>query len=192
MEEKAEIHKNIVSIPLALIINLVGIIVTAISIYLPWWNMLDNTIGPLKTIHLYKSTMLMPYKKEYVWMVQNPVLKASMLTPFLLIILSLILSITNIIYYKMKGKKAASALSFISSAALIASFFVFKSEFERYMAGINESITGATGYLHWGYGLGWKLALVAAVLMIIVGLMQLFQTGRFEFEVMFEKETEAT
>ena len=192
MEEKAEIHKNIVSIPLALIITLAGIIVSAISLYLPWWNMLDNTIGPLKTIHLYKSTMIMPYKKEYVWMVRNPVLKASMLTPFILIILSLIFSIINLIYYKMRGKKAASVLSFISSATLIASFFVFKSGFETYMAGTKESITGATGYLHWGYGLGWKLALVAAVLMIIVGLLQLFQTGHFEFEVMFEKETEDT
>ena len=134
----------------------------------------------------------MPSKKEYVWMVRNPILKASMLTPFLLIILSLTFSIINLIYYKMRGKKAASVLSFISSATLIASFFVFKSEFETYMAGINESITGATGYLHWGYGLGWKLALVAAVLMIIVGLLQLFQTGHFEFEVMFEKETEDT
>jgi len=154
--------------------------------------MLDNTIGPLKTIHLYKSTMIMPYKKEYVWMVRNPVLKASMLTPFLLIIISLAFSIINLIYYKMKKKKAASALSFISSAALIASFIVFKSRFEVYMKGINESITGAMGYLHWGYGLGWKLAIIASVLMFIAGLLQLLQPRQFEFEVMFEKETEDT
>ena len=192
MEEKVEISKNIVSIPLALITNLAGILVIAISIYLPWWNMLDNTIGPLKTIHLYKSTMIMPYKKEYVWMVRPPVLKTAMLTPFLLIIISLAFSIINLIYYKMKKKKAASALSFISSAALIASFIVFKSRFEVYMKGINESITGAMGYLHWGYGLGWKLAIIASVLMFIAGLLQLLQPRQFEFEVMFEKETEDT
>jgi len=193
MEENVETHKKVVSIPLALIIALIGVSVIALSIYLPWWNMLDNTLGPLKTIYLYKSTLKFPLEfQEYVWAVRDPILKTAMQYPFLLMTLSLTFSIINFIHYKMKKKKAAGVLSLISGAASITSFFVFKSRFETYMEGTNETIAGSVGYLHWGYGLGWKLSLAATVLMTIAGLLQLLQTGYFEFEVMFEKETENT
>jgi len=192
MDERVERHKSIVSIPFALIIALIGITVIALSIYLPWWNMIDNTIGPLETIHLYRSTMKMPLTKEFVWMVRSPILKTAMLTPLLLMILSLAFSVINVIYYKMRKKEVASVLAFTSALASVAAFFVFMSKFEMYMYGTNESVSGGIGYLHWGYGLGWKLSVVSSVLMFIAGLLQWFQTGHFEFEVMFEKETEDT
>lgn len=192
MEENVETHKKVVSIPLALIIALIGISVIALSIYLPWWNMLDNTLGPLKTIYLYKSMFKFPLEiQEYVWAVRDPILKTAMLYPFLLMTLSLTFSIINFIHYKMEKKKAAGVLALISGVLSITSFLVFTTRFETYMVGMNETIAGSVGYLHWGYGLGWKLSLVASVLMIIAGLLQLLQTGYFEFEVMFEKETEA-
>ena len=155
--------------------------------------MLDNTLGPLKTIYLYKSMFKFPLEiQEYVWAVQDPILKTAMLYPFLLMTLSLTFSIINFIHYKMKKKKAAGVLALISGVLSITSFLVFTTRYETYMEGMNETISGSVGYLHWGYGLGWKLSLGASVLMIIAGLLQLFQTGYFEFEVMFEKETENT
>ena len=192
MEENVETHKKVISIPLALIIALIGISVIALSMYLPWWNMLDNTLGPLKTIYLYKSTTKFHLEiQEYVWAVRDPILKTAMLYPFLLMTLSLTFSIINLFHYKMKKKKAAGIFALISSATSITSFLVFTTRFETYMEGMNETIAGSVGYLHWGYGLGWKLSLVATALMIIAGLLQLLQTGYFEFEVVFEKETEA-
>ena len=192
MEKKVETHKKIVSIPLALIIALAGISAIALSIYLPWWGMLDNTLGPLKTIQLYKSTVKIPFDiEEYIWEVHDPKLKTAMLYPFLLTTLSLTFSITSIIYHKMTKRKTTGVLALMSGAVTITSIIVFKTRIESYMEGIGETIAGSMGYLHWGYGLGWKLSLAATVLMIIAGLLQLLKTGSFEFEVVFEKETEA-
>lgn len=193
MEENVETHKKVISIPFALIIALAGILAITLSIYLPWWEMLDNTIGPMRTIHLYKSVVKFPFEiEEYAWVVGDPILKTAMLSPFLLMALSLAFSILSVIHHKMNKRKTVGALALMGGAASITSFFVFKNRFETYMEGLGESISGSVGYLHWGYGLGWRLSLAATALMIIAGLLQFLQAEYFEFEVAFEKETEDT
>jgi uncharacterized membrane protein len=193
MEENANTHAKTFSIPLGLIITLLGVVTIAVSIYFPWWERLDNMVGPLHIIHLYKSAMKNPFKfEEYVWTVRDPTLRKAMLYPFILMATSFIFSIISLILLKKSKTIIRGVITLISGAASATSFFVFQHLFEGYMKKIGETVSGSIGYLHWGYGLGCKLSLAAAALMITAWALNLLKTERFEIDLVFEKETEDT
>ena len=193
MEENTDTYEKTFSISLALIITLIGAVTIVASIYFPWWERIDNLLGPLHTIRLYKSDRITPFNiEEYVWAVRDPTLKNAMLYPFILMVLSFLLSIMSLIFHSKSKTIIKGGITLMSGASSAASFFTFQYLFEGYMKNIGETVSGSIGYLHWGYGLGCKLSLAAAALMITTWALNLIKTERFEFDLVFEKETEDT
>ncbi len=191
MDEKVDAPGKKFSISMALIMAILGTAVIAASFFMPWWVRIENTVGPLQTIYLYKSARIWPFEiEEYMWAVRDPRLKMALLYPFMLVAASFLLAITSMFLRNRTTTGGVTAL--LSGAASTASHFVFRNLFEGYMETIGETVSGGMGWLHWGYGLGSKLSLAAAVLMAAAGALQLFKTEHFELEFVLEKETEGS
>lgn len=191
---KKEIVKHVISIPLAQLFSIGAILIIIISLYLPWWGMIDNTIGPLRTIHLYKSMIGIPEKMvSYIWAEKNQDLRTVMIYPLILMILALFSSISTLFLIFKENSKIGGILALLSGVLIISSSVFFQVKLSSYLRMTGETITGSIGFLHWGLGLGWRLSLVAIALLAFNALFLLSvrtDTSPLKVEFEFEKESE--